>query len=279
MLVMKCDHLGMTSNYGNRTITVNGKKQSGFHHGIDVIPKDKNNNKIADCDILCFADGEVTGVQKTGTQYGTMCYVRVKHNNGYYTYYCHQKTNTITVNKGDKVKKGDVLGKMGTTGNSNGTHLHFQIDKGSSSSSINPYDYLFNGKEFDTVAPNPTPSSSNSDTIYKVNKGDTLSGIAKRFGTTYQALAKYNSISNPNIIYVGQTIRIPASNSTTSTTPTSSTKVHKVVKGDTISGICKKYYGKYTSDLGNKIVNANKSKYPKITLNFIVVGWELVIPQ
>lgn len=46
-------------------------------------------------------------------------------------------------------------------------------------------------------------------TEYKVVAGDTLSGIAKKYGTTYQALAEYNGISNPNIIRVGQVIKIP----------------------------------------------------------------------
>ena len=40
-------------------------------------------------------------------------------------------------------------------------------------------------------------------------KGDTLSGIAKKFGTTYQKLAAYNGIKNPNLIHPGQKIRIP----------------------------------------------------------------------
>lgn len=46
-------------------------------------------------------------------------------------------------------------------------------------------------------------------TVYTVVKGDTLSGIAAKYGTTYQALAAYNGISNPNIINVGQKIKIP----------------------------------------------------------------------
>jgi LysM repeat protein len=37
-----------------------------------------------------------------------------------------------------------------------------------------------------------------------------LSGIARRYGTTYQKLASYNGIANPNLIYVGQKIKIPA---------------------------------------------------------------------
>lgn len=48
-----------------------------------------------------------------------------------------------------------------------------------------------------------------SYTVYTVKKGDTLSGIAKRYNTTYQTLAQYNHIADPNRIYVGQKIKIP----------------------------------------------------------------------
>lgn len=50
---------------------------------------------------------------------------------------------------------------------------------------------------------------TNNDIIYVVRSGDSLSVIAKKYKTTYQALAKYNNISNPNRIYVGQKIKIP----------------------------------------------------------------------
>ena len=43
---------------------------------------------------------------------------------------------------------------------------------------------------------------------YKVKKGDTLSSIASRYGTTYQEIAKQNGIKNPNLIYVGQKLKI-----------------------------------------------------------------------
>lgn len=52
-------------------------------------------------------------------------------------------------------------------------------------------------------------TSKPSYTEYVVKKGDTLSGIAKRYNTNYQALAQYNRIADPNRIYVGQKIRIP----------------------------------------------------------------------
>lgn len=47
-----------------------------------------------------------------------------------------------------------------------------------------------------------------SGTVYTVQKGDTLSGIASKYGTTYQRLAEINGLSNPNLIYPGQRLRI-----------------------------------------------------------------------
>lgn len=48
-----------------------------------------------------------------------------------------------------------------------------------------------------------------NDIVYIVKSGDTLSGIASKYGTTYQKLAEYNNIKNPNLIYPNQQIKIP----------------------------------------------------------------------
>jgi murein DD-endopeptidase MepM/ murein hydrolase activator NlpD len=53
-----------------------------------------------------------------------------------------------------------------------------------------------------------------ANTTYVVRAGDSLSGIAQRFGTTVDALQRANNISNPNLIYVGQTLIIPSGGST-----------------------------------------------------------------
>ena len=50
---------------------------------------------------------------------------------------------------------------------------------------------------------------SSSVLVYQVVRGDTLSGIALRFGTTVQALVRANHIVDPNLIDVGQTLVIP----------------------------------------------------------------------
>lgn len=51
-------------------------------------------------------------------------------------------------------------------------------------------------------------NSKPAETTYTVKAGDTLSGIAKKFGTTYQVIASKNGIANPNKIYVGQVLKI-----------------------------------------------------------------------
>ena len=64
------------------------------------------------------------------------------------------------------------------------------------------------------TAPAASPGTGGStagETVYTVIAGDTLSKIAAKYGTTYQALAAYNGISDPNLIRVGQQIRIPGS--------------------------------------------------------------------
>lgn len=54
-----------------------------------------------------------------------------------------------------------------------------------------------------------TQETKPSYTVYTVKSGDTLSVIANRYNTTYQALAQYNRIADPNKIYIGQQIKIP----------------------------------------------------------------------
>lgn len=61
-----------------------------------------------------------------------------------------------------------------------------------------------------TTAPEPvTETPSESDTYYTVKKGDTLTAIAKKFGTTIKELQTLNKISNPNHIVVGEKILLP----------------------------------------------------------------------
>lgn len=96
--------------------------------------------------ITAHSDGKVIEVRKdynkvdkTGNSYGN--YVKIKHNNGYYTLYAHLKYKTVGVDVGQKVKEGQVIGYMGATGHTNGAHLHFEV-RNKSNVKINPTPYL-----------------------------------------------------------------------------------------------------------------------------------------
>ena len=81
-----------------------------------------------------------------------------------------------------------------------------------------------------TPAPKPAPSAK----THTVKSGETLSGIATKYGTTYQQLAKINNISNPNLIYAGQVLKL-------SGTASVAAKTYTVQSGDSLSGIAAKY--------------------------------------
>lgn len=83
-----------------------------------------------------------------------------------------------------------------------------------------PGDYLYNrhgeiaaevNRRLGVEDTAPDTGAAQGVTVYTVKKGDTLSQIAAKYGTTYQAIAAYNGIKNPNVIRVGQKIKIPAS--------------------------------------------------------------------
>lgn len=109
-----------------------------------------------------------------------------------------------------------------------------------------------------------TTAKNDTDTIYIVKSGDTLSGIAAKYNTTYQKLAAYNNIDDPNKIYPGQAIKISGINNAT-------TNVTYIVKqGDTLSRIAAQY-----NTTVEKLVEINAIKNP----NLIVVGQVLKISK
>ena len=196
------ENIKITSRYGNRKYYYQGKLIKDFHNGIDLVPSPCNNNEI-----LAFADGVVTSMQKTGRQYGIGCYVRIKHSNGLYTLYYHLKSGTICVNVGDKVKKGQKLGISGTTGKSTVIQLHFQIDKGSSKTSIKPYDYLFNDKIFIEEKAQDIPKVNKPNILLMVKK--TIRGDYGNGQTRKNKLGKYyNEVQHQvNLNYKNGTTR------------------------------------------------------------------------
>ena len=116
--------------------------------------------------------------------------------------------------------------------------------------------------------PTAKPEATTSETVYTVKSGDTLSSIAKKYGTTYQKLAAYNGISNPNRISVGQKIKIPG----TEKAEAKAERTYTVVKGDSLWGIAQKLLGKGSRYTEIKTLNGLKS-------NTITAGQVLTIPE
>lgn len=111
----------------NEVITNN---YSNDHKAIDIVPSDKSEPNI-----ISINNGTVETVVNDikGTNhkskgldtYGN--YVKIKQDNGKTALYAHMKYNSIKVNKGEYIKKGEVIGTIGETGNAYGKHLHLEI--------------------------------------------------------------------------------------------------------------------------------------------------------
>lgn len=93
-----------------------------FHQGIDIPPKVRG---VDGDPVHVAADGEVTRAEWSTGGYGWVVYVR--HEGGYQTRYAH--LSRLLTREGKIVKLGDVVGLMGNTGDSTGTHLHFELRK------------------------------------------------------------------------------------------------------------------------------------------------------
>ena len=114
------------------------------------------------------------------------------------------------------------------------------------------------------TASEPAPSN----TYYVVNRGDTLSAIAARYGTTTQTLVQANGLASANLIYVGQRLVIPGGSSAPPP-PSSTTGYYTVQGGDTLSSVAVRH-----GVTAWAIIQANQIANP----NFIYVGQRLVIP-
>ena len=107
----------ITSWFGYRADPFTG--EIDYHSGTDI-------GAPGGTPILAAADGTVTianGIDSWGGGYGY--YIKVRHNDTYETLYAH--CSSICVVAGQEVKQGEVIGYVGTTGNSTGNHLHFEV--------------------------------------------------------------------------------------------------------------------------------------------------------
>lgn len=106
---------------------VDSRYSCGFHTGIDF---PQSGVSVQNPDLYsCSDDGEVTYVYKdsTGTTPALGNQVQIyDKRTGLYFRYCHMLYGSVTLKVGDKVTTSTMVGKMGNTGNSTGTHLHLE---------------------------------------------------------------------------------------------------------------------------------------------------------
>ena len=108
-----------------------------------------------------------------------------------------------------------------------------------------------NKADVEIISVSSAPIQAPATNTYTVRSGDTLSSIASKFGTSYQALDSLNGISNPNLIYAGQVLRVNGSASASSV-------YYTVRAGDNLSAIASRYGTSYQSIAAlNGLANPN----------------------
>ncbi|MFH1120355.1 MAG: M23 family metallopeptidase [Bacteroidota bacterium] len=116
-------------------------KVTKFHEGIDFTAS-------VGTDIYATGDGVVTMVERSRGGYGNC--ITINHGFGYETVYAH--LSKMNVRRGEKVKRGFVIGHVGNTGKSTSPHLHYEVRKGGSA--VDPINFFFNDitpQEYETM--------------------------------------------------------------------------------------------------------------------------------
>jgi murein DD-endopeptidase MepM/ murein hydrolase activator NlpD len=118
------------SGFGIRLHPVH--KVRKFHKGIDFTAPEGTN-------IQATGDGKVIKVERGGRGYGNN--VTIDHGFGFQTLYAHMLS--INVREGQSINKGEVIGKVGSTGTSTAPHLHYEVHI--NGEAVNPINYVLDG--------------------------------------------------------------------------------------------------------------------------------------
>jgi len=119
----------MASGFGNRIHPIYKTKK--FHAGMDFAAKTGTS-------IFATGDGTIAKVKRSTRGYGN--HVVIDHGFGYKTLYAHM--SRYSVKKGQKIKRGDIIGYVGSTGTSVAPHLHYEVHK--DGKKINPINFYYN---------------------------------------------------------------------------------------------------------------------------------------
>jgi murein DD-endopeptidase MepM/ murein hydrolase activator NlpD len=120
----------ITSDYGQRENPINGRSE--FHPALDI-------SAHAGVPVKATADGVVSF---SGWSKGNGNLVVIEHGFGFSTLYAHNSSTKVQV--GQKVKRGDIIALVGSTGNATGPHVHYEIWV--NGKSVNPKDYILEAK-------------------------------------------------------------------------------------------------------------------------------------
>lgn len=182
------------------------------HRGVDL-------PLITGTPIRAAFDGKVRVVMKTKQTGGYGNLIVIRHPNGLETYYGHLSVHKVKEN--DIVRAGEVIGLGGNTGRSTGPHLHFEtrymgqafdperlIDfkTGELRDSIFTFKkhYLSIYSHYGMTEQESIDAAKRK--MHTIRKGDTLGGIAKKYGTTVANICKLNGFSAKKTLRVGQSI-------------------------------------------------------------------------
>lgn len=201
-------YIDLLPNNQQFAMPVNDKLTSPFgwrngrpHNGIDI------DLQVWDPVVAAF-DG-VVRVARTCGGYGRT--VIIRHHNGLETTYAH--LHRFRVKSGQKVKSGQVIGLGGSSGNSTGSHLHFEVRyKGKPLNPLNFIDYDNQTLISNIIHIRQTKygfaAYPYGSKFYTVKSGDYLYKIAAQHGVTVSQLCKLNKISRNTPLAVGQKLRI-----------------------------------------------------------------------
>ena len=122
----------ISSRYGYRSPSISGWS---FHGGVDIV---RSGGHSTGAPVVAAASGTVIAAVSGYSGYGHT--VLIDHGNGIQTRYAHMAPGSITVRVGQRVYQGQQIGKIGSTGNVTGPHLHFEVIK--RGSKVNPLSYI-----------------------------------------------------------------------------------------------------------------------------------------
>src|SRR5690554_2236536 len=205
----------VTSRYGYR--------RGRYHNGIDI---DLNTGDS----VLAAFDGKVRYSKYNKAGFWNL--VVIRHYNGLETFYAHLSELIVVPNQW--VKAGDLIGLGGNTGNSYGSHLHFEVrfydapmnpeeiidfkNKKVRDENLFVHNGLFRPGATPSHSPNNLSASTGhtmtassarvSEAYYRVKSGDTLGHIARRNKTTISQLCRLNNIRPTTTLKIGRRLRV-----------------------------------------------------------------------